>query len=105
MAVIYSGQRSNHMRISASRLEVWMACPLQAKFQYLDKLPRRQHASATFGSAVHHALQKYNEGYTIEQAIDEFNYVWDNPELIDSVPDIWAKGTSLSSLRTRGIIM
>lgn len=90
------------MIFSASQLSTWMTCPLQAKFQYVDRLPTRQHASATFGSCIHAALEHYNQTRNVDKSIEIFKDLWKNPEKIGSVPDMWAKGTSFGSFMERG---
>lgn len=93
----------NIQRVSASKLRTWMACPLQAKFQYVDKLPRKQNASASYGACIHHALRTYNKTGDVEQAIADFLFAWEHPEQLDVVPETWSKGTNFGSLRSRGL--
>lgn len=88
---------------SASRLDTWMKCPLQAKFQYVLKLPRRTNAAASFGKCIHHALEFYNKCGDLEASILVFLDVWDSPEKLDATPDEWPKGTSYGSYRQRGL--
>lgn len=91
------------MRFSASRLDTWMTCPLQAHFQYDLELPRLQHSKASFGTCIHHSLALYNETGNIKLAIERFKDHWQNPEKLGVVPDIWTKFTSFGELRNRGI--
>lgn len=92
------------MRLSASRLGTWMDCPLQAKFQYVDLLPRSQNAAATFGSCIHKALQVYNDsGNNLEQAINVFKEWWNNPEKYGIEPQVWPKGQSFGGYMKKGI--
>lgn len=44
---------------SASQIATYQECPRKWAFQYIDKLPRPQNASAAFGTAVHALLEKY----------------------------------------------
>ncbi len=90
--------------ISQSFLKTWMACSLQAKFQYHDRLPRKQSAAATFGTCIHHALELYNNGATIEDAKASFVDNWDNPEKLNVTPEVWPKYTSYGSYRERGLL-
>lgn len=80
-----------------------MGCPLQARFQYIDKLPSKQSAAATFGKAIHHSLELYNNGATIENAKAAFVDYWDNPEKFNATPEVWPKFTSYGSYRERGL--
>ena len=98
-----SGDNTERIRISASKLRTWMQCPLQAKFQYVDKLPRGQNSSASYGACIHHALQIYNQTGDVEAAISDFIHTWEHPEELDVVPDTWTKGTNFGSLRSRGL--
>ena len=82
------------MKFSASLISRWMTCPLQAKFSYVDDLPQLNNAAATYGTCVHAALEKYNMNGDVENAIEWFLYYWENPEELDSVPDVWPKRTS-----------
>lgn len=90
-------------RFSASRLSTWMTCPLQAKFQYEDKLPRRQSAAASFGVCIHHALEHYNKTGNLDSSLLLFIDNWENPEKLGVEPDEWPKGTSYGSYRQRGL--
>ena len=90
------------MRMSASRLNTWMACPLQAKFKYIDKLPTRQSGKASFGVIIHDALDYYNNTQDVEGAVKRFNDNWSHPEKLGVEPDYWPKYTTYGGLRTRG---
>lgn len=52
---------------------------------------------------MHHALEFYNMGATIDQAVDDFCYHWDNPEVLDIKPTSWPKFSSFGSYREKGI--
>lgn len=91
---------------SASKIQTWMGCPLQAKFRYVDKLTDdRVNASASFGNCVHSALQNYNKNDSIEDALAYFIHVWEHPDIIGATPTEWSKNTNYASLRDRGIKM
>lgn len=80
------------MRLSASRMATWMTCPLQAKFQYTDKLPRQQNAAATFGTCIHKALEEYNNSLgNLDLALRVFKQWWGNPERYGIEPEVWPK--------------
>lgn len=91
------------MKASASLVKSWMACSLQGKFSYVDRLPQLNSAPASFGSAVHLALELYNNGYTVQDAKDCFSYVWDHLDEFGWTPEIWPPRTSYGSYRERGL--
>lgn len=91
------------MRFSASRLKTWMACPLQAHFQYDMRLPRETNAKQTFGTIVHHCLELYNQTGNIELALRTFKEAWHNPAKLQLEHGRWPKFSSYGSLRERGV--
>lgn len=94
------------MRLSASRMNTWMVCPMQAKFKYVDMLPSQQHAAATFGTCIHAALETYNSGATAnpDKAIEVFKEMWNNPDKYGIEPEIWPKnGKSFGGYMAAGI--
>lgn len=93
------------MRVSASLMNTWMTCPLQAKFRYIDKMPDVSNAYSAFGSCVHHALEHYNKTGDIDEAVELFKKVWDDPSLIGSAFEYFPKFTSYSGLLNRGLDM
>ncbi len=90
------------MRLSASRLNTWMICPMQARFQYIDRLPRKQNSAASFGNCCHAALEHFCEYHDLDAAIKLFEYYWTNPDVLGVTPDIWIKGTSFGQYMERG---
>lgn len=80
-----------------------MSCPLQAKFQSIDNMPRKQNARATFGSCVHYALEVYNKTGSVEVAVGTFVDVWAHPDKIGVAPDFWPKYMTFGGYRERGI--
>lgn len=91
------------MRVSASMMKAFMSCGQKAKFQYVDRLPRKQHASASFGSAVHMALEYYLNTNDQDGTVNLFRFIWDNPSEFDLAPEIWAPRTSFGAYRERGV--
>jgi len=83
-------------------LGVWMTCPLQARFQYVDQLPREINAKTAFGSCIHHALHVYNTTNDVEEAVKEFRRVWNEPESIGAAFTYWPKYTSFGGLMNAG---
>lgn len=66
------------MKMSPSAIRTWMKCPMQAKFRYIDGLPEvGKNAAAEFGSAVHYALEKLNEGSDIDSVKEVFLEQWE----------------------------
>jgi|JI9StandDraft_1071089.scaffolds.fasta_scaffold18970_5 CRISPR/Cas system-associated exonuclease Cas4 (RecB family) len=81
-----------------------MGCPLRAKFNYIDKIGGQQSAAASFGTAVHLALEIYNlKGGDVEAAKDIFLFAWDNPEEFGITPEYYYPRTSYGEYRERGI--
>ena len=91
------------MKVSASVIKSWMRCSLQAKYRYIDGLPDKSNAAASFGSAVHLALELYNNTKSLEKAEKCFLYAWDNPAEFDIEPEVWPPRTSYGQYRERGI--
>lgn len=91
------------MRVSFSMLNMWMQCPLQARFHYVDKLERLNNSAASFGNCIHHSLEMYNKTGDVDGALKEFARVWEEPELIGAGFDYYIKGTSYGSYYARGV--
>lgn len=90
------------MRLSASRLNTWMTCPMQARFQYIDRLPTKQNSAASFGNCVHAALEHFCEHHDLDAALKLYEYYWTNPDVLGVEPDIWIKGTSFGQYMEKG---
>jgi hypothetical protein len=90
------------MRLSASRLQTWMTCPMQARFQYIDRLPQKQNSAASFGNCVHAALEEFCKTHNLDEALKLFEYYWTNPDVLGVTPDIWIKGTSFGGYMEKG---
>ena len=92
------------MKVSASYLKSFMHCSLQGKYQYIDRLPQLQNAAASFGTAVHLAIELYNNtDHDVEAAIKCFLFAWDNPEEFDITPQFYFPRTSYGQYRERGV--
>ncbi len=79
---------------------------LSAKYKHIERRPSLQHAKASFGTCIHDALEMYNNGVDIELCVERFKHTWDNPEVLDVVPDIWPeRGAGFGALRKKGIEM
>jgi len=92
----------DNMKVSASLIKTWMKCSLQAKYRYVDGLPEKKNAAASFGSAVHLALELYNNEFDVDSAVGTFLYVWDHPDEFDLAPEVWPMRTSFGMYRERG---
>lgn len=93
------------MKLNASMISAWMGCPLQAKFKYVDKKKGTINSKTTFGICIHDALETYNLNGSVELAIDRFKQTWNDPSILNAVPDYWisAAGNDYGSLREKGI--
>lgn len=90
------------MRVSASKMNTWMRCPLQAKFHYVDKLPTRSSSASVFGNCVHSAMEFFANCRDREKTIEWFLKCWDDPSTIGLTIEYWNKRQSFGSLRERG---
>ncbi|NOY35598.1 MAG: PD-(D/E)XK nuclease family protein [bacterium] len=76
------------MRISYSALNTYKTCPLQFKFQTLDKIRAPKNIEMVFGTAVHSALNFMFERTplypTLDEIIDFFCVNWDEKTQIFS---------------------
>lgn len=91
------------MRLSASRMATWMECPKKAHFRYTGTFEEPKNAAASFGTCVHHALDFYNQTQDIDGAISLFDDVWNNPEKLDVVPEVWPRYSSFTGYLEKGI--
>lgn len=91
------------MKANASLIKNYMKCPLQAKYNYIDNLPQKQGSAASFGSAVHMALDLYNQIGDVVAAEQCFLYIWDHLSEFGIEPEIWNRNTSYGQYRERGI--
>jgi hypothetical protein len=81
-----------------------MECELQAKFALIDLLPQKQGSKATFGSAVHLALEHYNRTGDVDEAVRLFMDAWDDPgRVLGTDVEVWNRYTTAGGLRQRGI--
>ena len=80
-------------RFSATKLDTWQKCPLQARFKYRDKIPVARSAYMAFGIIVHQVLDERYEDPDLEMALDRFHELWDDPEKIDAAIDYWPETT------------
>jgi hypothetical protein len=94
------------VRFSASRLKAHMRCSLHAKYRYVDKLPVRQNAKASFGTVIHQAIAYFYESRgDHEGAVRMFRDLWAHPEKAGVEPDYWPKSTNFNGLMVKGVEM
>lgn len=93
------------MKFSASMINNWMKCPLQAKFGSVIGLPQIQNGAASFGVCVHKALEHFNLTGDKDAAVEYFLYYWENPEVLGVEPEIWPRRTSWTGYKEKGIDM
>ena len=91
------------MKFSPSMIKCFMRCPLQAKFNYIDKVQQQQSSAASFGTAVHLALELYNNTQDVKAAERCFLFAWDNPAEFGIEPEMWNRNTSYGQYRERGV--
>lgn len=88
------------MLFSASRLRLWMECPLAAHYRYDQHLPTSANAKTVFGSVIHRALQTFNLGGSFDDTVAQFKREWkDPPEEIAW----WPRSTTYAGLRAKGL--
>ena len=81
------------MRISASRIDCYLQCPLKYKFRYIDQIePDAIQPGLAFGSSVHRSIAHFyqrlmaGEILSIEQLHTAFQLDW---EVAQTVPIAW----------------
>ena len=85
------------MKFSASMMKTFHKCSLQAKFNYIDKIPQQTGSAAWFGSIIHSALELMGNGGTLEDALKQFNY-----DINASEPDYWNRRSSYTQYKDQG---
>lgn len=90
------------MKFSPSLLKAFMGCSLQYKFKK-EGHPDLQNAAASFGTAVHQALELYNNTQDLDAALYNFRYTWDNPEEFGITPQFYFPRTNYGYYRERGV--
>ena len=67
---------------SHSRLETFKKCPLQYKFQYIDKIKRKEESIEAFlGSRFHEGMEKIYQNisfktFTLNELLDFYEDIW-----------------------------
>jgi len=89
------------VRFSASRLKLWMNCPLAAHYRYDEMLPSPGvNGKTVFGTVIHAALEHYNNTGNYDETVEKFKADWAKPP---TEPAWWPRSTSYASLRTKGL--
>lgn len=89
-------------RFSATKLDTWQKCPLQAKFRYIDRLQVARSAYMAFGIIVHAVLERHYKNPDIEAAVEYFNELWSDPEKTDAAIDYWPENMDWVKFKERG---
>jgi hypothetical protein len=81
-----------------------MKCSLHAKYRYVDRLPTRQNAKASFGTIMHLAIQHYYDTRgDANGTMRIFKTMWADPAKAGVEPDYWPKHTTFNTLMAKGI--
>jgi len=57
------------LTLSNQRITDYVTCPLRYRYSHVLRVPRRPHHSATYGSAIHHAIRLYHMSRIAGQTI------------------------------------
>lgn len=78
------------MKISYSALSTYKQCPLQYKYSYVDKLPRKDSHHLFFGNLIHESLHEMLKGVkvkSLEEVLNYYNNNWQDKDFIASKED------------------
>lgn len=72
----------NKFVLSASSLNAYLECPIESYFIQFIKIPQPQNSAATYGSAIHFALEKYFKAMKNDHANEfpPFDFIWEHFE-------------------------
>lgn len=95
------------MIVRQSTLKKWQECPLKVRFEHVDKLPRLQSGSLTFGSIIHHVVQYMEENRDLPGALALFEQLWCQPTLLNTPDDnysidYYVRGTNWKKFMDEG---
>lgn len=92
------------MIVRQSDLKTWQKCPLMYRWQNLEKLPRLQSGSLTFGSIIHDVVLWLEQTGDVDGAVARFEKFWLQPELLDPEYqiDYYVKGTNWKKFMDKG---
>lgn len=79
-----------------SDLSSWGKCPLMYKWQHIDKVPRLQSGSLTFGTIVHDVVMHMEISQDVDAAVARFVELWIDPTLLGAEYkiDYYVRGTN-----------
>lgn len=92
-------------KVRQSDLGSWQKCPLLYKYRHIDKLPREQSGSLTFGSILHEVVMEMELRQDVEWAVQEFINRWIDPVATmgpEYKIDYYVKGTNWRKYLTEG---
>ena len=92
------------MKFNPSLLKKFQECNLQYKLaQEHPDVVELQSAAASFGTLVHKCIEMYLQGRSVDDCVDFFKLVWDDPSVMGIAPDYYHNNTSHESYREKGI--
>jgi CRISPR/Cas system-associated exonuclease Cas4 (RecB family) len=92
------------MRLRQSQLKIWSQCSLQAHLNETHpETAQLAGSKQIFGTVIHYCLDQYHRGMKIEDVVELFKELWNDPERITVKIDVWNKFTSYGTLREKGI--
>lgn len=68
--------------LSNRKIDDYLTCPMKYRYIHILKVPIRQHHSVIYGSAIHHAIKRYNtarhvgEEVSLSEIQDTFRKAW-----------------------------
>ena len=95
------------MRVRQSDLKTWGKCPLQYRYQHIDKLPREQSGSLVWGSILHDCVLYLETTGDLDATIDRFQQFWADPASLDPEHrvDYYVRGTSWKRFLDKGPVV
>lgn len=71
------------LRLSFTRIETFRTCPLQFRFQYVDRLPQRPAPALSFGTSIHAVLEWLHDRKvpvlpSLDETLDVLRDRWDS---------------------------
>ncbi len=92
------------VKFNPSLLKKFQECNLQYKLaQEHPDVVELQSAAASFGTLVHKCIEMYLQGRSVDDCVDFFKLVWDDPSVMGITPDYYHNNTSHESYREKGI--
>lgn len=84
------------MLVSQSALKAFAACPVRYRYEKVDRLPRQQSGSLSFGSVIHECVRILEETSDVALACSMFEELWADPTKLEAQlkVDYYVRGTS-----------